>query len=721
MERRSFFKIVGTASGGVLAGACGKPAREIIPLLVPEREIIAGTEEWHPSICRECSAGCGTIVRMMEAERGIKRGNQAVRERIAAIKKMEGNPLDPVSGGRLCARGQAAVEALYHPDRVRGPLQRSGERGRAAFQPVAWESALDAAAAAFRNADKSKIVFLARPEAGSRSETVAAFLRAIGAPPATSIGVSDFRVERKAAEIVFGWRGLPVYEIQNADYVLSLGADFLGGWISPVFYARRYGHMRRGRPGRRAHLVHAESRFSLTASSADEWLPVRPGGELALALAIGRVLVEENLAATKQAPAGLRDTFGSTDFHRAAQICGLPAARIRDVARNLGQSANAVVLAGSSIVHTNSLDAVIAGSALNVLLGNVGRGVLPPAPDLIAEYAESRPRADHLLPRLQSAELVVMDGVNPAYALPGAAKLLSQARTVVSFSSFLDDSSAYADWILPDHAALESAAVVVPPVSLDAALTGARAIARPLHGTRATEQVLVELGRKLGATVELDTPETAFERVFVQHKPKGDWSGASEFVTYCQRQGGWWAEADRPQSTPARFALPELQEPAFDGMAAEFPLYFQPYPSTQFGDGSSAHLPWLQELPDPASSAMWNLPVEIDPRTAAALGLTNGQMVRVISAHGQLEAPAYVHPAAIPGVVSMAIGQGHAHYSRYASGRGANPLAIVAGLFEPQTGALAFGSTRVRIEKLPQRGKLIQFSTVDREPDIRRT
>ena len=84
MERRSFFKIIGTASGGMLTGACGNKARQIIPLLVPEREIITGAEEWHPSVCRECGAGCGTIVRVMEAEREVTQGNETVRERIAA-------------------------------------------------------------------------------------------------------------------------------------------------------------------------------------------------------------------------------------------------------------------------------------------------------------------------------------------------------------------------------------------------------------------------------------------------------------------------------------------------------------------------------------------------------------------------------------------------------------------------------------------------------------
>ena len=134
--------------------------------------------------------------------------------------------------------------------------------------------------------------------------TVARFLDAIGAPPASTLGIADLTVERKAAEIAFGWQGVPVYEIQDATFVLSIGADFLGGWASPVFYSRRFGHMRRGRPGLRGRLVHAESRFSQTAWSADQWLPVRPGGELALALGIGHVLVTEGACRRRFGPAG---------------------------------------------------------------------------------------------------------------------------------------------------------------------------------------------------------------------------------------------------------------------------------------------------------------------------------------------------------------------------------------------------------------------------------
>jgi anaerobic selenocysteine-containing dehydrogenase len=88
--------------------------------------------------------------------------------------------------------------------------------------------------------------------------------------------------------------------------------------------------------------------------------------------------------------------------------------------------------------------------------------------------------------------------------------------------------------------------------------------------------------------------------------------------------------------------------------------------------------------------------------------------VRVESPYGSLEAPAYVHPGAIPGVVSMAIGDGHTHFTRYASGRGANPLSILAPIWDT-SGALVSGATRVRLARTGGRRGWTQFSTEDRQ------
>ena len=718
MERRNFFKLVGTASGAALTGACGKPGQELIPLLVPEKEIVPGVEEWHPSVCRECSAGCGTIVRVMEAEREIEIEGEKVRQPVAAIKKIEGNPLDPVSGGRLCARGQAGLQSLYHPDRLQGPQKRSGERGAGEFEAISWDEALQEATDILiqaLDAGPQGVVYLSPPGTGTRATTVRRFLNSIGAPPASTTGVADFTVERVAAEQVYGWSELPVYEIQDATFVLSIGADFLAGWASPVLYSRRFGHMRQGRPGIRGRLVHAESRLSQTGWSADEWLPVKPGGEQALALAVGHILLKEGWARDPTSlPSAVKEVYEALDADRAVELSGIPFKQIREVARGLSEASASVVVAGASIVRPNSLEAVVAASVLNLLLGNVNEkgGVHAPAEPLLAEFEEDRPQYENLLQRLDKANVVLLDGTNPAYQVPASAERLSQCSAVISFSPFVDDSSAYADLILPDHSALESTAALVPTVTPKAALTGSRGFVQPLYDTRATEEVLGQLADRLGESIEVETTQRVFGAVFEKRKLGSEFSSGKEFAAYCERQGGWWTEAAAPSGKSPLKSIAALAEP--ESHDADYPLVFQAYPSLQFSEGSGANLPWLQELPDPTSSAMWGLPIEIDPKTAAALDVVNGQIVRVTSPEASLEAPVYVSPAAIPAVISMAIGQGHTHYGRYASGRGANPLSLVSGIVDRQAGVPALAGVRVRIEKVSEKLGLVQFSYVDR-------
>ncbi len=712
MDRRNFFKIVSAVSAGVASTACGKKSDGLIPLLVPDHEIVPGEEQWHPSICSECGAGCGVIVRVMEGERTIERSGEKFRERIACVKKIEGNPLDPVSGGRLCARGQAALQSLYNPDRVRGPMRRTAARGKAGFAAISWDEAIANVAeklAKAHSADRSKILFLTPPQAGTRTLTIQRFLESLGAPPALSCSVASLAAERKAAEVVFGWKSLPRYDLGEARYVLGVGADFLGGWASPVYYARQFGQFRQGRPGIRGKLVQAESRMSLTAASADEWLPLRPGSEPHFVIAIARLLLDEKLARNaEQLPAGIQESILAANLADLIRASGIEEKRLHRIARELGESEAPVVIAGASVLHTNSLEAIVASHYLNLLLGNVGRpgGVLPPQ-----TVFAGAPENSNVSEALKRAQVLLLDGENPVYGFPsasGVTEALTDLKTIVSFGMFIDDSVAYADVILPDHHTLESEAAVVPAVApVPIAINVTTPFVRPLYATRPIEQTLGDIARKINVAFEAVTAKSFVDPLL----PPGEmWDDVA-------RQGGLWRDDDG-SGQPVKPIGETLawSSPVFSGAPEQFPLLFQPYPSLQYHDGRGANLPWMQELPDPVSSSMWDLPVEIDPQTAAKLNLTTGDWVRVESAQGSLDALAYVHPAALPGVVGMAIGEGHAQYGRYASGKGANPLSILAPIWENSTGTLAFGATRVRLARLERRpGELIQFSPQDRE------
>ena len=305
---------------------------------------------------------------------------------------------------------------------------------------------------------------------------------------------------------------MPVYDLRYATCAVSIGADFLGGWASPVFYARQFGHFRQGRPNLRGKLVQADSRFSITAQSADQWLPLRPGTELSFALALGHLLLSEKLARVT-APPKVLQTFETADVADAARLCGIPEKRLRQVAQELGESEKPLVLAGASIPLTNSLAALKAAAWLNVLLGNLGKpgGVLPPAPDA----APSRPVYSNALAQIEHAQFVFLDGVDPLYTLPpstGVAQNLTRVETIVSsLPSFINDSAAFADLLLPDHHSLEIGAAVFPAVVAGAAV--AVPFVHPLHDTRATEEVLAGLAKKLSADFVAATPQSVMEKM----------------------------------------------------------------------------------------------------------------------------------------------------------------------------------------------------------------
>jgi len=141
MERRDFIKLTAITGTSATLASCGNPEHQLIRF-VPEDDIIPGIAEWKPSICPMCAAGCAVTVRVMDADVETTRNGQAGVVKMVVAKKLEGEPKDPISRGGLCARGQASIQATYHPDRVTQPMKRSGNRGSGGFTPISWDAAI---------------------------------------------------------------------------------------------------------------------------------------------------------------------------------------------------------------------------------------------------------------------------------------------------------------------------------------------------------------------------------------------------------------------------------------------------------------------------------------------------------------------------------------------------------------------------------------------------
>jgi menaquinone reductase, molybdopterin-binding-like subunit len=195
MDRRHFIKLTAITGTTAALTACGNPENQIIRF-IPEDDLVPGVATFKPSICPLCAAGCGVIARVMEGDAEVFRKGQAGVIRMGLAKKLEGNPEDAISQGKLCPRGQAAIQVTYHPDRLDKPKKRSGERGSGQFVEITWEEAikeltgkLDELAAAN---DQASLALLTKPRRGKRFELAAEVLQRFGAPaPVTYEFFSD--------------------------------------------------------------------------------------------------------------------------------------------------------------------------------------------------------------------------------------------------------------------------------------------------------------------------------------------------------------------------------------------------------------------------------------------------------------------------------------------------------------------------------------------------
>src|SRR5207302_8194231 len=226
---------------------------------IPDDDHVPGVAEWKPSICPLCPAGCGLSVRVVEGDAEVVRNGQAGVVKMGLPRKLEGNPADPISQGKLCVRGQAAIQITYHPDRITQPLKRSGPRGSAQFTPVTWDEAI-AELLSHLNAlasgnDQRSLAFLTRPHGARRLDLIAAFSSGFGASAPVACELFSDDVLRRANALSFGRAQLPTFDLAASRHVVSFGADFLGTWNSPVSQNAAYGQMRQGRPGSRASFV----------------------------------------------------------------------------------------------------------------------------------------------------------------------------------------------------------------------------------------------------------------------------------------------------------------------------------------------------------------------------------------------------------------------------------------------------------------------------------
>lgn len=728
MDRRDFLKLVGAGGVGVGAGfllaeSIKHPREHLIPYVVPPEEFSAGIATWYNSVCFMCPAGCGISVRTREGRPKI----------------IQGNPSHPVSQGRLCGLGQAGVHALYNPDRLTTPLLRTAARGTGVYEPTTWEDGLSRLAERLRplraNGQGDRVCLLSEGVRGHLALVFERFMEQLGSKRLLHYDFAYPHTLYAANQRLFGEQQLPYYDLKNARYLLSFGADFLGAWISPVHHTLGYGHSRQGRSGVRGRFVQIEPRMSLSGAAADEWIAARPGTEGVLALGLAHRIVSEGHYRGAD-----RDDWSNHlsrySAERVASETGVAQNTIERLADGFAQTQPSLAIGGGAAGdHTNGVDILIAVNTLNYLVGNLGaQGGLVFNPPPVVDSPRRQAGYRTMLELAQDAgegriDVLIVSKTNPVFALPAAAKFkqaLEHIPLIVSLSSFMDETTALADLVLPSHTYLESWGDDFPEPGVGFPVGAiAQPVVSPLYDTRASGDIILGVAQRLGLGDALPwkTMEDCLRQGWREiHQRGAPDSNAESFATFWDSvlQAGVWGQ-DAHRGTPSVAVAPSVidglnvEAAPREGASAAYPFYFHPYLSVALHDGRGANLPWMQELPDPLTSVVYGSWVELNPVTAKQLGVSDGDVVEVESMHGRISAPVCVYQAIRPDVVAMPIGQGHGEYGRYAQRRGVNPIQILAPETEPSTGALASSATRVRLVATGRRVQLLRTEGTARE------
>ena len=788
LDRRAFVKLIAGGVGGTL----------LSPLpwkLADDTAIWSQNWFWRPSpergeaatvntVCQLCPGGCGIRVTLIQEKNAVK---------------IDGNPAHPINQGGICPLGAAGLQYLYGPSRIETPLKQTGQRGDpGTMEPISWDEALEILATKLRGMRQKarRLVCISGKRQGTVPELFSRFLRAYGSP---NYILMPAATDAESLGMFFsqGQSGPVGYDLENAKLIVSFGSSYLEGWGVPARMLKAFGNWRSKSTGDRARIVQVETRGSLSASKADDWVAVAPGTEPALALGLAQVIISE----------GRYDrtfvnqySYGFDEFSRllkrnytpekVAAITGVAAEKITALAREFSQARPAVALSGWGQGRMQgSIYDFLAVQSLNGLVGSLhkpgGATRTPPVPlapwsevvlDAMSLEGEKEPRLDGAsgvqtaVPtnlfynfvkninegNLYPAQMLWVYEANPAHDLADVKpfiEALSRIETVVSFSSFMDETTQLADLVLPGPTYLERLEDVLTPPGLQYPVLGlSKPVLIPRFATIHPGDILIKLAKSLGGGVASSFSWSNYETALRQRvegiaqknsgrvadepgiEPWNTGLGSNVTPNYDSFDDLWdklgehscWYDAsaamvswDSAFNTPSgKFEfysqkmrqigvrgndttyLPHFVQVEPAGDPNEYPLLLMPYGTLIINNGPLANPPFMTKMLFDFELKGNDCFVEINADTAANLSLKEGDRVSLQTERGSLEVRVHLTGAARPDVVFIPTGLGHSGFDSYIRGKGVNANAILVAQQDKITGLATWWGTRVKIYKV---------------------
>ncbi|MFQ5341639.1 MAG: molybdopterin-dependent oxidoreductase [Anaerolineae bacterium] len=726
ISRRTFLGLTaGTAAAFTLGGKLAGVGAD--GLLSPEEKLshlppVVFDREVH-SLCEQCVWRCGLVAKVKDGK----------------VYKLDGNPHHSHSNGMLCPRGQAGVATLYDPDRLLYPMIRAGERGSGQWQRVSWDQALDYVAQRMleikeKYGSEAMIFSTTHNLIQTQFENL---LKAYGSPNYGTQRSLCFNAMIVANLLTYGLEE-PGRDYSAAQYIIYTGRNLLGA-ISNSESQALVAALARG-----TKVVVLDPRFTRTAAKATDWLPVKPGADLAFHLAMIHEIIFNDLYDKEfvdQYTVGfdeLKEAVRAYTPEWAATKTEILAGAIRRIAHEFALAAPHAFAhpnwRTSNFVNSFQTERAIA--ILNALVGNwgqpgglqpaggeggggLGRIPQPPYPRVSALRLDGLPWKYPLVPFKLGVFQEIRDNVlsgepyqahgwfiyrqNPVNSLPERRKTLeafSKLDFIVTIDISLNDTAWFSDVVLPEASYLER---YDPLAVVDGTVFIRQPAVEPLGESKSGLWIFKQLGERLGLgdyfqyedeedylrqqlepldiTLE-DLKQRGFYRLPEEHTSEESlsWNTASGKVELASEV---LRNAGFP-AVPTWEAPPEAPEGQFYLLTGKVAQH------TQF----ATHNNKLLHERAPAN------PLWIHPQAAAVRGIADGDEVWVESAAGKVKTRVHVTERIRPDCVYMTPGFGHVSKAlRTAYGAGASDSDLHLTFTDPISGSQALSQTTVKVTK----------------------
>jgi thiosulfate reductase/polysulfide reductase chain A len=722
LSRRDFLKIGGAAAATLAAGSFIPP--QVASAARKAGLIDANGDGTISTMCEMCVWRCGVLAKVKDGK----------------VVKLEGNPENPHSLGNLCPRGQSGLMNTYDPDRILTPLIRVGNRGEGKFRKASWEEALDLTASKMQEI-KTKY----GPEAMVFSSThnlsqvqFENLLYGYGSPNYGTQRSLCFNAMIVANITTFGIEEPERIYSDKLKYIILTGRNLMEA-ISTSETSALSSAIDRG-----AKVIYLDPRFTKTAAKATEWLPIKPGNDLAFHLALLNVIIGEGLY-NKQFV-----EINTIGFEKVAlevnkytpewaePLSGIPADTIRRIAREFAAAAPYALAHNgwrtSNFINSFQTERAIA--ILNAIVGNWGTtlrtagseesGTLgaPPQPAYPRNSAlrlDGVPWKYPFVPLKLGIFQELRDGIlradpyqahgwfiarqNPILSLPDRQKTLkafSQMDFIATVDIIMNDTAWYSDVILPEASYLERYDPLLP---MGDKVFLRQPVIEPQGEGKSALWIYKQLGERLGLGE------------FFQYKDEEDYINqqlAPLGIKLEDIKAKGYAELN--EETPGE----EAAEPAWNTTSGKIELY-----SDALAKSGFSAIPIWEEPPQPAADQFFLLTGKVAQQTqfgtqnnqllhkysdeprlwmntkvASKQGLSDGDWVNVTSEVGNINILLHATEAIRPDCVYMTPGFGHLSKGlTTAFGIGASDSVLHVTYTDPISGGQALSQTFVTVKK----------------------